>query len=176
MANISDVKGSVDLVKKSYKKFMALGEGVSGDEFMMKIEGYDDLGFLVQTSQLPAIMRENIESYGPHGIQFNQQGRFKNAQDVPVSFKEVISGKAYKALREWIKEKKYLKVTLALVGESFSSSKPETTVVMEDCWIEIEGADLSVEDGATLVKPSGTLHANWVGWLDSEQASSVSMG
>lgn len=168
MANISNVSGNVSLVKKSYKKLLALGEGVAGDEFKMTIEGYPDLPYLVQTSQLPALMRENMETFGPHGVQFNQQGRFKNAQDIPITLKEVISGVAYKALREWVKEKKYLKVVLGLVGESFSTSNEHNTVVLEDCWIEIEGTDLSVEDGGTLVKPSGTLHANWVGWLDDE--------
>ena len=176
MANISEVKGNVGIVKKSYKKLLALGEGVTGEEFLMKIEGFDDLTYLIQTTQIPAMMRENIESYGPHGVQFNQQGRFKNAQDVPISFKEVISGAAYKALRDWVKNKKYLKVTLALVGESAPTSNANTTVVMEDCWIELEGVDLSVEDGAQVLKPSGTLHANWIGWLDDEQASSVTIG
>jgi len=174
MANISGVQGNVALVKKSYKKLLALGEGVSGDEFKMIIEGYPDLTYLVQTSQLPALMRENIESYGPHGVQFNQQGRFKNAQDVSITFKEVITGVAYAALREWVKEKKYLKVTIGLVGESFTTSNEHNTVVLEDTWIEMEGGDLSVEDGTTLVKPSGTLHANWVGWLDGE-SETISM-
>lgn len=175
MANISEVQGNVNIVKTSYKKFLALGEGVSADEFIMTIEGYNDLRFLIQSTQLPALVRENIESYGPHGVQFNQQGRFKNAQDIPITFKEVIKGTTYQAIREWVKEKKYLKVTLALTGESFPESTAANTVVLEDVWIELEGVDLSVEDGATLVKPSGTLHANWITWLDDEEAQSVSM-
>ena len=175
MANISGVQGNVALVKKSYKKLLALGEGVSGDEFKMTIEGYPDITYLIQTSQLPALMRENIESFGPHGVQFNQQGRFKNAQEVPISFKEVITGVAYQAIREWVKEKKYLKVVVGLLGESFTSSNENNTVVLEDCWLELEGADLSVEDGSTLIKPSGTLHANWVGWLDDDAPELLSM-
>jgi len=176
MASISDVKGNIELIKQSYKKALALGEGVTGDEFVMTIEGYPDLRYLIQSTQIPGLTRENIESYGPLGVQFNQQGRFKNAQDISVTFKEVISGKAYKALRSWVKNKEYKKVVIGIVGESSPTSTTDTTVVLEDCWIEIEAADLSVEDGATIFKPSGTLHVNWVGHLDDDASSTVSIG
>ena len=116
----------------------------------MTIEGYPNLRYLCQSTQLPALMRENIESYGPQGVQFNQQGRYKNAQDVPITFKEVISGESYKAVRDWVKNKKYLTVKIGLAGESFPTSNKNTTVVLEDCWLELEGADLSVEDGASV--------------------------
>lgn len=175
MGNISDVKGNIELVKGSYKKMVALGEGVTGDEFVMTIEGYSDLRYLIQSTQLPGMQRANVESFGPHGVKFNQQGSYINAQDVSITFKEVIKGTALKALREWVKEKKYLKVVIGLVGESSPTSNSDTTVVLEDCWIEMEAVDLGVEDGAQIIKPSGTLHANWVGWLDSD-SSTVSLG
>ena len=78
-------------------------------------------------------------------------------------------------MRDIVKNKKYVNITIGLVGESKPTSNEYTTVKMEDCWIELEGADLSVEDGATAFKPSGTIHANWIGWLDDEQASTISM-
>lgn len=106
MANISDVFGNIQKIRHGYRKLVSLGEGAVSDEFILTIEGYPDLRYLCQTTQIPPMIRENIESYGPHGVQFNQQGRFKNAQDIPISFKEVISGKAYKVLRDWIKNKK----------------------------------------------------------------------
>lgn len=174
MANISGVQANIPAIKKSYKKLVALGEKALGDEYKLEIEGYSNLTYLVSNVQLPPMMRENVETYGPHGVQFNQQGRFKNAQDVPITFDEVISGEAYSALRDWVREKKYLQVTLGLVSESLTTSSASTTVVLEDCWIELEGVDLSNEDGASVVKPSGTLHANWVGWLDDE-GTTVSM-
>lgn len=175
MANISNVQGNVPILKKSYKKFLSLGEKVTGDEFMMKIEGYDNLSYLIQTTQLPAVQRENIESYGPLGVKFLQQGRYVNAQDVSFTFVEAITGDAYKAIREIVKNKKYVNITIGIVGESKSTSNENLTVKMEDCWIELEGADLSVEDGGTLFKPSGTIHANWIGWLDDETASTISV-
>lgn len=175
MANISDVAGNVKKIRHGYRRLLALGEGVAADEFILTIEGYADLRYLVQSSQLPPMIRETIESYGPQGVQFNQQGRFKNAQDIPIAFKEVIKGTAYKALRDWVRNKKYLEVKIGLAGESFPSSNINTTVTLEDCWIELEGADLSVEDGATLVRPTGTLHANWISWLDNDQRGGLAL-
>jgi hypothetical protein len=62
------------------------------------------------------------------------------------------------------------------LGESQSESVYGTTVVLSDCWIEIDALDLSVEDGTTLVKPAGTIHYNWVSWLDDEGASVMAWG
>lgn len=164
MANISDVHANLPKIKHGYKKLLGLGEGVASDEFILTFEGNENIRWLVQSTQLPQLMRENIESYGPQGVQFNQQGRFKNSQDVPITIKETVKGHAYEFLRDWVINKKYLTLRLELAGESFTDGNAHTSIILEDVWIEIEGADLSVEDGATLIRPSGTLHANWVGW------------
>lgn len=176
MSNIYNVAGNIAGINKSYKKLLSLGEGAKGDDFRMTIEGYDDLEFLVQATQLPEIKREMIESYGPHGVKFNQAGKFNNAGDMTITIKEVIDGRVYEALREIVKEKKYVEIRLGLLGESQSESVYGTTVVLSDCWIEIDALDLSVEDGTTLVKPSGTIHYNWVSWLDEEGISVMSWG
>lgn len=175
MANISGVNANIPIIQQSYKKLVALGEKVSGAEYKMEVEDYPDLTYLVSSVSLPALQREVMETYGPYGIKFNQMGKFINAQDVPITFDEVITGKALEALREWVKEKKYLKVVLGLVSESVTESNANTTVVMEDCWIEMDAVELGNENSATVVKPSGTLHANWVSWLDDSEATTVSM-
>lgn len=176
MANIANVAGNIPNVNKSYKKLLSLGEGAKADDFRMTIEGYSDLEFLVQATQLPELKREMIESYGPHGVKFNQQGKFLNAGDMTITFKEVIDGTAYEALREIVKEKKYVEVRLGLLGESQPESVYGTTCVMSDCWFEIDALDLSVEDGTTLVKPAGTIHYNWVSWLDEEETEAMEWG
>jgi hypothetical protein len=169
MPNISNVQQNVPLVKNSYKNLVSMGEGAKADDFRMTIEGYPDLEYLVQSTQLPALKREMIESKGPHGVMFNQQGNFMNAQDITIAFKEVISGKALEALRSWVTNKEYLQITLALVSESQPESVYANSVVLEDAWIEIDAVDLSVDDTTVLVKPSGTIHGNWVTWPDEEQ-------
>lgn len=175
MANISNVSGNVALLKKAYKKWVALGEKVTGNEFKMIIEGYPDLTYLISSTQMPAMIREVVETFGPGGVKFQQQGRFVNSQDISFAFEEVITGKTLKPLRDWVKNKKYLKITIGLVSESQTTSSPDTTVVLEDCWLECDAIDLSKEDGTTVLKPSGTLHINWVGWLDDE-TTTVEMG
>jgi len=168
---ISGVQGNIPVIKKSYKKLVALGEKAVGSNFKMEVDGYPDLTYLVSTVNLPALQRAVIETFGPHGIKVNQQGEFINAQDIPITFDEVISGLSYKALRDWVKNKKYLTVRLGLVSESATTSAPSTTVICEDCWIELEAVELGNENTTAVVKPSGTLHANWVTWLDDEETT-----
>ena len=68
-----------------------------------------------------------------------------------------------------VRNKEYGDIALALISESQPDSTPANTVVYEDAWIELDGVDLSVDDGAVLVKPAGTIHANWVNWLDDDR-------
>ena len=175
-SNIANVAQNIPNVNKSYKKLLSLGEGTKGDDFRLTIEGYPDLEFLVQTAELPDLKREMIESYGPHGVKFLQEGKFLNAGDMAISFKEVINGTAYAALRTLIKDKVYFQANLALISESKPSSVAGTTIQLSDCWIEIDKTSLSVEDGTQLVKPTGTLHYSWVSWLDAEAATPMEWG
>lgn len=171
MANITDVYGNIPKYKAGYKKLLGLGEGIASDEFIMTIENYPEIRWLIQATQLPALQRENIESYGPHGVQFNQAGKYKNAQDVTITIKETIKGYAYKFLRECVQNKTYLTIKLACTGESFTGGNGHTDVLLEDAWIEIDAQDLQVDDGTTLVRPSGTIHASWIGWVDEGAGS-----
>lgn len=175
MANISGVYGNIRKIRHGYRKLLSYGEGIVADEFALTIEGYPDLRYLCQSVSLPQLMRENVETYGPQGVQFNQQGRFKNAQEIPISFKEVIRGLAYQAIRDWVKNKKYLTCYIALIGESFPTSNRNTTLRLEDCWLELDAVELSVEDGTTIVRPQGTLHANWICWCDDDGVSTISL-
>jgi len=168
MPNISSSTGRIPLVKKSYRKLMSLGEGVNGADFRMVFDygPLKDHEFLVQTTQLPGIKREVIEGKGPHGIGYHQQGNFINFGEVNGTFKEVISGLALSGIREAVRTKAYFNVTMGLVSESAGGSPAAATCRLEDCWIEMDPADLGVEDGAQIVKPPFILHYNWVDWLD----------
>lgn len=167
-SNIHDVYGNVPKLKQNYKKLLGLGEGVTSDEFIMTFEGNNDVRYLVQSTQIPALQREVIETRGPFGVQFNQQGVYKNMQDISITFKETIKGHAYAFLRDLVVNKRYITIKLTLAGESFPTGNAFDGLVLEDCWIELEAADLSVEDSGTLIRPSGTIHANWVGHDQNE--------
>jgi len=171
MGSISGVQANIPIIKRSYKKLVALGEKATGSEYVMEVEGYPDLTFLVSSVSLPGMQREVVETFGPHGVKVQQQGKYMNSQDVPITFDEVITGRSLAALRDWMTNKRYLRVTLGLVSESLTESDPNTTVVMEDCWIEIDATELGNENSTTVVKPTGTLHANWVDWFNENQAT-----
>ena len=168
MPNITGVTQNIALVRGSYKKFVSLGEKAVASDYRMLIPTYPNLEYLIHSTQLPAMAREPIEDYGPHGVQFNQAGRYKNAVDLTITFKETLSGEAYRCLRDWVRNKRYLEVYIGLLGESRPESNANNTLLLDDCWCELEAVDLSNEDNTTLVKPSGTLHANWHSWVDSE--------
>lgn len=160
MGNISGVSANVSLLRDTYKKMAALGEAVKGQDFRLSVEGYPDLEVLVQSAQTPPTKRELVETTGPFGVKCNQQGRFMNEVEMQITFKEVLSAAAYKALTNWVKNKQYLEVNLQLVSESSSVPADDHNWTLEDCWIELDGGDLSVEDAVPL-KPSGTLHGNY---------------
>ena len=170
MANISEVKESIALVKQSYQKWLALGEKAKGDDFRMEIEGYPELSMLIHATQLPEVKREPTEDYGPHGVKFQQQGRLINAGDITFTSMETVTGKALEALRDLVKNKKYVTIRIGCPSESVPDGAAPLTVEMEDCWIEMDPADLSREDNATL-KPAGTIHYGWPSYFNVEETS-----
>jgi len=164
MAILSDVTGNLEAMKGLHSSLLSLGEGATSEDFIMTID-HDAtiLRFLVQTTQIPELGREMIETFGPNGVQFKQQGRYKNALDLSITFKEVVKAEVYTKLRKLVVNKTYFDCTLELASEVDLRG---LILNMTDCWIEMEAADLSVEDAA-VIKPSGTIHANWVNWLDA---------
>lgn len=163
MSNITGVKGNVGLFKTAYTKLAAKGEGLIGTDFKLSVQGYENVSeILVQTVQIPPIMREMIESYGPMGVRLLQAGNYNNAAEIPITFKEVIKGDVYAMVRDWVVNKRYLKVKLTMTPESNPSGVKPLTFILHDCWMNLDGVDLSVEDRAAIVKPNGTLYANWI--------------
>lgn len=161
MAKITGAAGDVSVFRKAYNSVVQKGEGLQGTDFRLKIEGYDNW-MLVQSVQLPPIMRDMIETYGPNGVRFLQAGNYNNAAEIPITFKEVIKGDIYTMVRDWVVNKKYLRVRLEMLPESNPDGVDSLKFTMHDCWLVLEGADLSVEDRTSIVKPSGTLYANWI--------------
>lgn len=162
MPKITGAKGNTDVFRQSYNKLVAKGEGLLGTDFKMTIEGYTDMSVLIQATQIPPMNREMVETYGPLGVRFLQAGNYNNAAEVPITFKEVIKGDIYKMVRDWIVNKKYLKVTLETSPESLPEGVAPLKFIMHDCWLNLDGVDLSVEDRAAIVKPAGTLIANFI--------------
>lgn len=162
MPKITGAVGNVDTFRQSYDKLVAKGEGLLGTDFKMTIENYPDITVLVQATQIPPMNREMVETYGPLGVRFLQAGNWNNAAEIPTTFKEVIKGDVYTMVRDWIVNKRYLKVTLEMAPESLPEGVAPLKFVMHDCWLNLDGVDMSVEDRAAIVKPAGTLYANFI--------------
>ncbi|MFA5618462.1 MAG: hypothetical protein WDK95_16740 [Syntrophorhabdaceae bacterium] len=160
------------LRKTSLNKFVALGEKATSDDFRLHIDAYPELEYLVQAAQMPALKREMVEIVGPNGVQVQQQGKLINAGELPITFIETIDGKLLAALRQWVTQKEYHTVTLALISEGENVSNENTTIVLEGCWLESEPIELSVDDN-TALKPTGTLHYNWHSGYDEGQAGNL---
>ncbi len=162
-------KADLGLLKTSFASgLQAIGEAARAQDFLMTVYGIDGtttttitdpLTYLIQAATTPAIKREVVETVGPFGVRSIQQGRFMNEIEMAITFKEVVIGIAYTALKAWIKDKNYLTVSIELKSES-NPSTAYTYWDIVDCWIELDGADLSVEDAVPL-KLSGTLHGSY---------------
>lgn len=159
--SIPNAKGDISLLKQAFSKHVAMGEGAVSADFEMIISGYENLSTLVQAGQIPAFGREEIETFGPLGVQFIQQGSYNNAGEMPITFKEVISGPVYEAIRNSVANKEYLDITLKLVSESLPKGVKPLEFKLFDGFFKLDGTDLSTEDRTTLVKPAGTFRYNW---------------
>jgi hypothetical protein len=172
-AGLDNITANLDLIRTSYKNTVAMGPAVNGAAFRMIIREYPKLEFLIQATQLPELKREMIEATGPFNIKFRQYGEVQSCGQVTISFKEVISGKCYEAIRKIVLEAKPVSITLALLPEENAESVPANTVDLKDCLIEFDAVDLSVEEGASMVKPTGVIHYSWLSWHDVEPTKSI---
>ena len=169
-----DAKANIPVIQNSYKGMTAQGEGALGSNYRMVADGHD-VEFLVQSSQIPEHKREVVEYKGPRGVGVKQQGNIINAGDTTITFKEVISGKAYAFIKKCIREKLYLSWTLSLVSESTPDGNAATTFTLYDAWLEIDATDLSNDDGTQLVKPTGTIHYQWHSGYDETDEEAQGM-
>lgn len=159
--SIAGARGNIPLLKRAFDDHVAMGEGAVASNFKLTIKGYEGLSTLVQASQIPPFGREEIETYGPLGVQFYQQGSYNNAGEMPVTFKEVITGPVLEAIRNSVAKKEYLEMELEMICESLPNGVEPLKFKLHHCFIKLDGIDLSTEDRTTVVKPAGTIRYNW---------------
>lgn len=173
MGEIVGVKANVELVKKTIDADLALGERAIGNDFQFICDQYPDLTFLCTGFQIPEMKRQVIEDFGPHGVETRWYGRPLNAPEMTLTVKETLSGKAYQILKEIVREKKYVDITVGLTAESQPTSTEHTTWKMWNCVLSLDATDLSV-DGDEVLKPSVTVNPNNVTPWDAEAPGTVS--
>jgi hypothetical protein len=159
-STITNTVGNISLLQTSYStSIQKIGEVARAQDFLLTFPGDETsvIQYLVQSATTPAIKREVVETVGPFGVRSIQQGRFINEIEMAITFKETVTGAGLVFLQAWTRDKKYQEVKISLVSES-TDKAPSWTIT--ECWIELDGADLSVEDAVPL-KLSGTLHGSF---------------
>lgn len=161
MAKIAGAVGNIEVKRQRFMTMLSKGEAVIGSDFRMEVEGWGDDNILVISCQIPPLFREMLETYVQYGQKILQAGNWDNAFEMPISFKEVIKGNMYEKIRDWIIKKEYKQVTLTMEPESNPGGAKSQKWTFHNCWLRIDGHDVSVEDRASMVKPTGTLHVHF---------------
>jgi hypothetical protein len=162
MAGFDNAKGNINFLKQKFLKNVNAGEKMTGAEFEMTIEEYPQLTVLVRSTQMPAMGRADVEDFGQMGLGFIQNGALENKGECAVVAAETIKGDVIDALRDIVRNKKYVTVNLASTPESTAGVGAEAhKFKLEHCKLRSDAIDLSTEDTAAIVKPSITIQYNW---------------
>jgi hypothetical protein len=163
MAGFSNAKGNTSFLKQKFLKNVNAGEKMMGAEFEMTIEEYPDLSVLIRSTQMPAMGRADVEDYGQQGLGFMQAGALENKGEIAVMAAETITGSVLTALREIVRDKKYVTISIKSTPESMDGNGATAhQFKLEHCKVRSDAIDLSTEDAAAIVKPSMTITYNWV--------------
>ncbi|MCV6588713.1 MAG: hypothetical protein OIF57_06750 [Marinobacterium sp.] len=160
---ITGAKGNVGVKREKVQQMLKKGEGLLGTDYWLEVEGWGQDNILSVSCQIPPMLREALETFLMYGQRIFQAGNINNAFEMPVTFKEVIDGTVYKHMRKHHLEKTYLKVTLKMAPESNPEGAESHKWVFHNCWFNIDGVDLSVEDRTSIVKPAGTMYGYFWG-------------
>lgn len=161
-AGFHNAKGDMPFLKQKFTKNLQAGEKMMGSEFMMKFAEYPDVEILIRSTQMPAMARADVEDFGQQGMKIMQNGPLENSGEIAVTAVETITGTVVKTLREIVRDKKYVTVTIESTPESMSGTGAEShSFTLEHVKVRSDAIDLSTEDSAALVKPAITLQYNW---------------
>lgn len=154
--------GDVNFLKNNFTKNLQAGEKLTGFEFEMQIAQYPNVTVLVRSTQYPAMGRSQIEDFAPMGLKFVQQGAFENSGEIVVTAVETLSGEVLKTIRQIVKNKEYVDITIRSTPESLGGNGAESALFkLSHCAFRSDAIDLSTEDQAALVKPSINITYNW---------------
>ncbi|WP_241647053.1 baseplate protein [Rosenbergiella metrosideri] len=161
MSGFANSKPNMSFLKQRLNQNIAAGEKLISAEYWMTIKGYENISVLIRTTQLPEMTREDVEDVGPGGLKFNQHGVMRNSGEFQVSCVETIEGDVFKAVREWVREKKYLDITISAASESKGGESGGITRSFTHCKIYCDAVDFSYEDVTAAVRPSLRVVYSW---------------
>lgn len=163
MSGHFNAKGDLSFLKTKFNQNLAAGEKLMGAEFQMVFEGYPDLSVLIRSTQFPAMGRADVEDFGSMGLNFTQHGALENKGEITVTCVETLQGKVLEAVRDIVKNKKYVNLTIESTPESTSGTSVDSLKFkLSHCKLRSDVVEWSSEDTAALVRVSMTIVYNWV--------------
>ena len=154
-------KGNFNAVKNKVMEQLSLGDKVLASHFMLSVRERPDITLRVAATQIPEMMRHEIESYGHLGSGSNQQGNLKNTGQITVTVNEYMDGKASEFIYDTIKNKKYLDLDLSITPED-TNLEPIASWEMLKCSINSEVVDVANEDISGTINFPLTITYNWI--------------
>ena len=161
MSGFSNTKSDAGFLKKRFNQHVAAGERLISSEYWMRIKGYEHLSILIATTQLPEMTREDVETYVPGGMKFNQHGPIRNSGEFQVTCTETIKGDVFKAVRQMVVGKEYLDIEFAAAAESNSGGDDGFKRTYSHCKVYSDAIDFDAEGVTTAVRPTLRIVYNW---------------
>lgn len=161
MSGFSNTQPNMAFLKQRLNKNIAAGEKLISAEYWMTIKGYEHLSILIRATQFPEMTREDVEDVGPGGLKFNQHGVMRNSGEFQVGCVETIEGDVFKAVRELVRQKKYVDIVVSAASESKGGEDGGITRTFTHCKIYCDAVDMASDDVTTAVRPSLRIVYNW---------------
>jgi hypothetical protein len=161
MSLTHNAAGNRNFIREKFIKHRQVGERASASHFSMKVDGYPNLEVKIASTQLPAMGRELLESFGSMGVASNFQGNLQNAGEITVVIEETIKGDTLADLKAIIYGKIYVDVQIDITPEDLGGTSIFTSNMLE-CSLACEAIDLANESVTEFIKPSVTVRYNWV--------------
>ncbi|WP_070965009.1 hypothetical protein [Vibrio sonorensis] len=154
-------KGDMAATRAIVLEQLSKGDKALTSNFRLKFRNHPDMTFRVSATQIPEMMRHEIESFGHMGTGQNQQGNVKNAGNITVTIEEYLDGKAAKFIGDAIKNKTYYDLDLEITPED-TGYKSIASWEMLKCYLSSEAVDVATEDLTGTIKFPLTIGYNWV--------------
>lgn len=161
MSGFNNSAPNMDFLKQRFNQNVAAGEKLISAEYWMTIKGYENLSILIRSTQFPEMTREDVEDVAPGGLKFNQHGVMRNAGEFQVGCVETIEGDVFKAVRELVREKKYVDIVVSAAAESKGGHNAGVTRTYRHCKVSCDAIDMSSDDVTTAVRPSLRIAYSW---------------
>lgn len=163
MSGHGNTKGNTGFLKSQFNQNLQLGEKAMAFEFKLTVKGYPNWSVLCRSSQWPAMGRSDVEDFGASGLKFVQHGALENSGEISIMCVETIKGDIIKDMREIIRTKKYVDLTMELTPESTGGKNGQGQKIdLLHCKLRSDVIEFSTEDTAALVKPTITAIYNWI--------------